>query len=111
MIATAKELFKSEYRAARLYARREMLVDGVAMVKPDPRKAGLVQILAPTDNGAAYRAAQTAHFNRSAKDKLPSKFETVFFAAIDKADVYMRSFAEVFGPVTAKDLYTERRAA
>ena len=108
---TAQQMFKAEYRTARLYARREMTDDGVAYVKPDPRKAGLQAIFHPTDSDTAIRAATRAYFLRGAKDKLPSKFETVFFAAIYRKDYYVNCWDEVFGNQSAADFYKKHREA
>lgn len=107
---TAQQLFKAEYRTARLYGRREITDDGVSYVKPDPRKAGLLPIYHPTDSKTAIRAAERAYFLRSAKDKLPRKFETVFFAAIDLHDDFLNSF-DVFGKPTAAECYAKCRSA
>jgi len=109
---TAQQLFKAEYRTARLYARREWVRsdDGAAMVRPNPKQAYAVPILAATDDVGAYRAATRAKFLRDLPDKLPSKPETVFFAAIDLHDDFLYSF-DVLGKPAAAECYKARRAA
>lgn len=109
---TAQQQFKSDYRIARLYARREWVSswDGAAMVRQDPRQLLSEPIYHSDQSTVASRAAaDRAHFLRSAKDNLPSKFETVFFAAIDRRDYYFHRCDEVFGAQTAADFYRSHR--